>query len=846
MKNHLIAEELARVFTERASNEANTRHQIINRLLHEVLAWPIESVDCEQPVHEGYVDFILKDKAKRAVLLIEAKKEGIYFNLPIKVQKGGIRINYIRLRTLATDPQIAAAVYQAAKYCPSIGCQQACITNGHEFIIFRSFIPGKNFMDADAIVIPSLAFFSERFTQAYNLLSYDAVTANRSLQIELGLRKGGSKDLLHPKNGISHYDSPFQKNPYAKYLEPIAKRYFGEISPTDLRLMDHCYVFARDTKQVQDGIHKRVADSLSPYFKADGASEIAEIRSGGKLSQRVARSLGKQSPGEVLILYGGKGAGKSTFLRRLMYYEPPQDFVIHAFPIVVDCLKAPQEKEALTRHLWEKIIAALNLDGLLERPMHDLLNLFEDKFKLAEKQELAGYTAGSPEYLKERNILIQKWRSDELYVARRLKAHWEKQGKSAVIAFDNTDQLPPLLQDHCFLSAHNISRELRSVVIISMREERYCRARTAGVLDAYENSGFHLAAPDLVGVFTKRLKLVIHDLRDNGHPDMRSVLPEDAPIPEIQAFFLCCLRQFGEDRNALEKFLQECSRDNTRLALDFFAQFLSSGYTHVEEMVMNARWTVSEHQVIKPMMIPQRFNYDEDKSLVPNLFQCRNSAAGSHFTTQRILKSLASGVTAVPDKSGYLRVDALLDEFDSKFGMRQDCEAALDIMLRHGLLEANNRLDAYKVEKTGGSDNEMIFADEVRITAFGAYALDYLAPAFTYLDLVSLDCGISDERIYSEFCVSATEERSMALRGDKMGRVISRLDRVSRFITYLEDEEAREKTEFLLSDAEDFMPKIRASFEAERLRVLASAKRNIDPVTQDDFGYDEGSIPRNS
>ena len=59
------------------------------------------------------------------------------------------------------------------------------------------------------------------------------------------------------------------------------------------------------------------------------------------------------------------------------------------------------------------------------------------------------------------------------------------------------------------------------------------------------------------------------------------------------------------------------------LALEFFGQFLSSGYTHVQEMIDNTQWTVISHQVVKPMMVPQRFNYDENKSLVPNVFQCR-------------------------------------------------------------------------------------------------------------------------------------------------------------------------------------------------------------------------------
>jgi hypothetical protein len=63
MQGHSIAEALEKQFATRTLNEADTRHQIINRLLHEVLSWPHESVFCEQKVHPGYTDFVLRDKA---------------------------------------------------------------------------------------------------------------------------------------------------------------------------------------------------------------------------------------------------------------------------------------------------------------------------------------------------------------------------------------------------------------------------------------------------------------------------------------------------------------------------------------------------------------------------------------------------------------------------------------------------------------------------------------------------------------------------------------------------------------------------------------------------------------
>lgn len=212
MQGHEVAQAMANEFVTRDLNEADVRFKIVNRILLEVLSWPHGNINCEEKVHPGYVDFILRDKAKRTSLVIETKKEGKHFILPSKITKGSNQFRRIRLKTLATEANILNAIQQAAQYCPTIGCQFACVTNGHEWILFRSFIPGIDFMEADAIVIPKLIYFAEQFTHAYNLLGFNAVTSERSLQRTLGTEKLLGRELFYPKNGITHYDAEVQKN----------------------------------------------------------------------------------------------------------------------------------------------------------------------------------------------------------------------------------------------------------------------------------------------------------------------------------------------------------------------------------------------------------------------------------------------------------------------------------------------------------------------------------------------------------------------------------------------------------------------------------------------------------
>ncbi|HOF09591.1 MAG TPA: hypothetical protein PLV33_06305 [Opitutaceae bacterium] len=827
MSTFETAKRLAEDYKSKDLNEADTRHQILDVLFHDVLGWPRKAVKCEQHVHEGYCDYVITNPLDKAVLIIEAKKEGKFFELPVQA-KTIDEIRMIKLERLCTDPQIKAAVLQVVSYCPEFGCVHAGITNGHVYIFFRTFIHNQNFMNADAFIIPSLELFASNHTVLYNKLSYQAITRNNSLGILFSDPRANTRELHFPKLNILHYDTPFKVNNYAKFLEPIAKRYFGEISMEDQKLMSSCYVYARSLKDAEQGIKQRLSDCLTPYFEAEGGQDIEELRGGGKLNHKIVSALKRHGHSEIVILYGGKGAGKSTFLRRLFYHETPQDIQLHGFPIIIDCLKGPQNESEINNFFLDTIITALDTDRILEGTLPELLNLFNDKYELAKKQELYGIHEHTIDFIKLRANLVAAWKKDKLYVARRLKNYQVANGKHAIIAFDNTDQLNPALQDYCFLISQNICTELAAIGIISMREERYCRARTSGVLDAYQNSGFHLSAPDLLGVFQKRIHLVIEDLGAASQGKSHECLPPDAPYEQLKSFFICCTKQFGANQNSLKEFLVQCSRDNTRFALEFFRQFLCSGYTHVEEMIAEQNWTIISHQVIKPMMVPNRFNYDEEKSIIPNVYKCRKSHAGSHFTMLRILRAIAH---SSEQGQMYLSIPSLIDQFEFKFQMREDCEECLDVLLYNGLIEASNRLDHYRVQKSTEA-NEYIYADQVRITAFGHYMLNSLCKAFTYIELVSLDCGYFSEQVFQSMVQAAVAERNVPTAEDRLKRLTSRLSRAQNFIDYLDAEEAREKVSFSLGESEVIVPTIRAAFNNERPLILKGGQRNILQKTE--------------
>ena len=138
------------------------------------------------------------------------------------------------------------------------------------------------------------------------------------------------------------------------------------------------------------------------------------------------------------------------------------------------------------------------------------------------------------------------------------------------------------------------------------------------------------------------------------------------------------------------------------------------------------------------------------------------------------------------------------------------------MLLKHGFLEAENRLDAYEEA-----------VDNVKITGYGLYMLKELHFVFSYLDIICTDTGVFSEEVSNFLTEAAKKEYTLFVKNERTERVRTRLDRVEHFIAYLSEEEKREREFYHLEipDEELFTTKCSVSFASERQKVLASAQR---------------------
>jgi len=123
-------------------SEAQTRFDLIDRMIREVLAWKHGQVFVEAPdtgPKRGYIDYLLR--AGDTSVVIEAKKSGASFPSPTKRKK--LKITGVVLGT----GEIADAISQAREYALSKNSDVVVVTNG---ICWCYFIPEDEIEDAYA------------------------------------------------------------------------------------------------------------------------------------------------------------------------------------------------------------------------------------------------------------------------------------------------------------------------------------------------------------------------------------------------------------------------------------------------------------------------------------------------------------------------------------------------------------------------------------------------------------------------------------------------------------------------------------------------------------------------
>jgi hypothetical protein len=825
-------------------SESDTRVKLIDRVLKDVCGWPESSITREEHTNRGYLDYTLSLPTRR-VLVVEAKREGIPFVLPATSHQKTFKLS----GGLFAEPRVHEAIQQVRGYCDDTGTRYALATNGYSWIVFRAIRDDIPWREGKAHVFPSLEYIAAHFAEFVNLLSLESVCAG-SLEQEFGTARRAPRNLFRAVDFLYNADLPLQRNTLHAQLDPVIRSIFEDIAEQDsIEVLQSCYVHGDSLRIVAEDLDCVITDSIPRFLRTEGTEPLFTGSDAWRFD-RTLSAAANRARGELFLILGGIGSGKSTFIKRYQR-EVGKDLLDgKTLWFHIDFLKAPGDPMDLEDFAWRDVLNQLRhrYQPMDLETRRNLKRVFAGDIQVLRQTALRAQE-GSDEYERVLSGYLEKWQQNlPNYVPGLLRLCKTRRKLPIVLFIDNVDQLSSSYQAQIFLLAQRLTRVVDCLTIVTLREESYYAASVQKTFNAYSNRKFHIASPPFRGLVGSRIDFALKVLQ-RPDSEMQVILTSGIALDRsaIADFLRIVQRSIFQQNPSIARFIESICFGNMRLALQMFTTFLTSGATDVDKMLhiyrRDGSYYVAYHEFVKSIILGDRQYYKEQQSPIMNVFDCGAQRNSSHFTALRLANVLGSRRReATAEGQGYAPISEILSLFEESFDNLEDCVRGLTRMVGRQLVELNSR-----------STETIAGARHARLTSAGWYYRRYLAKSFPYLDLVLQDTPVDDATVEQELRRKIAVVGNLSDRDDqKVERMRVRFERVALFLDYLRAEEQTERKEWGLDRlagpiAEAFVPRISEAFEQQRdwirRRHQENRERYADETFIDDTDASDGEGP---
>jgi KaiC/GvpD/RAD55 family RecA-like ATPase len=738
-------------------SEADTRDKIIDPLFRDCLGWTEDNIRREPYVNQGYLDYVFSFD-EMDVFILEAKRVGHDFIVPDSLNRRQYKISGI----LWDNQDIRKVLLQAQKYASDLGVKFAVISNGHQFIIFEAFRPG-GWKNGSCVIFRSLLDIQENFIFFMNILSKDGVSKG-SFHTYISKKRPILK-FEKPLSFFNYEDQKVSQNNLARLLNPFIKTVFGEIIDEQQQdVLKKCYVRQRRDTYARD-IIKPYFDTLPHYADKFGIENFIEGEThAGKFQlsfEKCEKFLRQEHPsGSLILLLGGIGSGKTTFIHHFFNVTLERNKNILWF--YVDFREASPDHEKIEEHIYNKIIEN-----------------YEKRYQEQFKKELAIFDFSSPstdyqDILKLFTLLIFK-------------------GYTISLVLDNVDQYSltsPKYQERVFLVSQHLTKNLKTITILTLREESFFKSTRSGVINAYNTAvnTFHISSPRFDQIIRRRINYVLNLLRLEDEKIsliLHTWMNLGANKIQLQLLFKIIKQSIDRTRGRGREilyFIDDVSGGNIRTALYFFNKFITSGNTDVDEMLeketYSGNYLIPFHHVIKSIILEDSRYFSMNQSQVMNIFDINPEYTNSHLIHLRVLNYLKNRINNYSSiETGYLDISSLLYDAQIADISQMAVIDSIKKLAEFGLIEFDNQ------SKSGYKD-----ASYIRITKTGLYYFNKLINKFVYLDLMWGSTPICDIKVVEKL----KNVINVDTINDDIQRMNKRFDRTEIFLYYLKDMENQE------------------------------------------------------
>lgn len=715
---------------EGSRNEATTRLHLVDELFLGSLAWSKDDLELEHSYGGEYADYTFS--ITRAVLIVEAKKEGVYFELP-----AGTSRREHAITSLSRDyPEVKAALEQVAGYCQSRGVPLAVVSNGHQLIAFVAVRnDGTPPLAGRALVFASLQDMLEHFLELWQALSKPALTENRLAERLLGTASSN----LPPKLSASIVDYPGIRirNTFQADLQIVSELVIEDVvraRDIETPFLLECYCksgalsqYALVSKSILQARYAALFDANS-----GGVTLLPAADRAGISAEMLAESISRRP----ILIIGDVGVGKTMFIRNLMKVEAPEVFE-NAITLYLDlgsrATLTADLRNVILSEIESQLLTDYGIDVYERNLIRGIYNLDLERFSRGLYSDLR---EANPTLYKEREIsyLEGKLAIRDEHLRHTLEHLTRGRQKQVVIFLDNTDQRDDQTQQNAFLIAQELAEQWPATVFLTLRPETFHRSIKRGALSGYHPKAFAIYPPRVDHVITRRLTFARRIAA--GELPLAS-LPTGIQLrlANLETLISVFIESLERNRDLVE-LIDNVASGNVRLALDLVRGFFGSGHVDTAKIVdihsESGDYYIPVHEFLRAVIYGDNEHYDPTSSPIANLFDVASGDPREHFLLPLTIATLAA-YTGPGSEEGFVETQYLFERLQGLGFVPEQIDAAVVRAQRHKLVETASR----RVLRMG----EEIPAS-VRVTAAGVYHVNRLIRLFTYLDAVIVDTPV--------------------------------------------------------------------------------------------------------
>jgi hypothetical protein len=724
-------------FETTLKNEADVRLKVIDTVLMDVLGWQKADIFPEDSAGEGFVDYKLAVEGVGRVV-IEAKKVSRAFGLTQRSDGAAYKLSGPVFKN--SDAQ--EGILQAIRYSSFKNTELACVTNGFEWIVFRSnrIGDGTDTLDGKAFAFSSLIGIRENFRSFFDILHKGRVSnlVFRALFQEAEgkiIRHGGFKKSLRPVASAAF----LPQADIVPELDRLMTSFFQRMSDErDREMLDYCFVETSESRAAEQRL-VRLAEDLVGHIRA------LDTQSGSQLAELLERAKAA-SLNQFILLVGTKGAGKSTFVQRFFNSQLSTSLREAITPIVVNLADSEGDESKVLEWLRSQLLAKAELALGGEAPTWEEIigHMFFSEYQRWSTSTMAPlYKKDKEQFRVEFGKHIEAIRRETPveYLRGLLRNFVKGRKRLPCLVFDNADHFSIDFQEKVFQFARALFEQELCVVIMPITDKTSWQLSRQGALQSFENEALLLPTPSAKQVLVKRINFVLKKMDEEAHKDRGTYFVGKGirvGVADLMRF-VRGLQEVFLTTNKPVYVIGQLANHSIREVLELVRDVVNSPHVGLDEIfkayVLGSAVHVPDYKTWKALI---RGRYDihvaQSAKFVHNIFELNAELETSPLIGLRILQTLKDAVVSHGDTKSRTMLKADLLAYMTAMNLeRRAVLLWLDALLKKALVV---NYDPTIVDAESASQLEIAPSGEQHLY-WGRGSYDYLlamAETTTLLD----------------------------------------------------------------------------------------------------------------